>query len=184
MNKVHWTKAQDEILLRAIEKHNLKYPHKPIPEDPHSNKAVCFALVKREFLQDFPKSPRQMRDRYVENLSPKIQKNMSEYEKEMILELYNERGRCWTKISKYIHENYLKKEKYYSPNHIKSICLREDRIRAKKEQTRISFKENNIPTYPHLANSVTGFSTPPSSPKNMVCPGTGSSIIIDLSIFD
>ena len=97
MNKGTWTKEEDEILLKLIKKYGKNW-----------------SKISKEFLK---RNGKQIRDRYINVLSPNINRNKFNYEEDMqIIKLYNQFGPKWSKIKNYFNNRTtdMIKNRFYS----------------------------------------------------------------------
>ena len=97
MNKGTWTKEEDEILLKLINKYGKNW-----------------SKISKEFLK---RNGKQIRDRYINVLSPNINRNKFNYEEDMqIIKLYNQFGPKWSKIKNYFNNRTtdMIKNRFYS----------------------------------------------------------------------
>jgi len=81
--KGYWTKEQDEKLLECIKKYGINW------------KMIAKEMPNR--------SGKQIRDRYLNNLNPELNKNkFTPQEDKLLISLYNKYGPSWSRISKYL----------------------------------------------------------------------------------
>ena len=97
ISKMKWTKEEDDFIISIQEKFG-------------NNWALISKILKK-------RSPKQIRDRFTNNLDPKIQRgNFSLSEDLKILELLNVYGTKWSKISEHFENRSsdIIKTRYYS----------------------------------------------------------------------
>jgi len=122
MNKGTWKKEEDEILLKLIKKYGKNW-----------------SKISKEFLK---RNGKQIRDRYINVLSPNINRNKFNYNEDMqIIKLYNQFGPKWSKIKNYFNNRTtdMIKNRFYSSIKKKYQLLLIDN----KKDNDINLKEKN-----------------------------------------
>ena len=97
MNKGTWSKEEDEILLKLIKKYGKNW-----------------SKISKEFSK---RNGKQIRDRYINVLSPNINRKKFNYEEDMqIIQLYKQFGPKWSTIKKFFHNRTtdMIKNRFYS----------------------------------------------------------------------
>ncbi|MES2200068.1 MAG: hypothetical protein V4489_07880, partial [Chlamydiota bacterium] len=96
------------------------YPSNPFHQNPFDNQG-SFAKLKHEYLGDFPKGAKQIRQRCVNKLFSQVITHIESKDKSMILNLCVEYNHAWGKISHHTYTNLFNKQNYYSNNSIKNL---------------------------------------------------------------
>lgn len=115
-----WTEEQDQEVREAITLYE-RHTSQRFPEDPFSGKAR-FSILKKDYLSHLDKNGKQIRERWVTHLCPKlINPSIKENDRDLVLKLNEKYPKQWAFIAREIYEFYEKKA-YYSDNSIKNFC--------------------------------------------------------------
>lgn len=112
--KCLWAPEMDAKVKNAISEYN-KVSDSPFPETIFGSNTPSFCVLKRGFLQDLDKSTKQIRERWLSQISPKIKASgVLEEDKEVVWSFCQENPHEWSKVSRRTFEHF--QEKYYYPD--------------------------------------------------------------------
>lgn len=140
--KSGWTQEMDAQLKNAISAYNENYLI-PFPEVPF-NSSCPFSQLKREYLQDLDKGSKQIRERWVNHLSPKIRAvGVLDEDKEVVRSFCRESPNEWAKVSRRTYE-FFKEKQYYPDNTIKNFHFQLVRKDARPQSPETSVDESTV----------------------------------------
>lgn len=134
-SKGPWTKEEDDLFLQGLEKYrNLRGDYR-IPKNPFQGIGISYVTIKT-LAPGLRRTPKQMRERYLNFLSPRVVKSVLPEHGDLIMKLHKEHGNSWVKISEVVHREVFKGEMYYSEQLIKNWCnnkLRKEKLERRGE---------------------------------------------------
>lgn len=137
----NWTEAEDQLLLDGIARYNAENPSTQFPQDPFSERSKTHYLKLKAFIPELDRSSKQIRQRYINNLSPKALTKIADEDKKSILALQAKHGNAWSRISEIMFRDFFKEKKYYGDNLIKDFYyanLRRENSNKKRKSSELT----------------------------------------------
>ncbi len=117
-----WTSIDNQKLLNAVDQYS-KIWGKVFPEDPFS-KHPFVELNKFCILEGLNKNPKSIREKWLNQISPKIKSTrILKEDAPLVIELYNKHPKKWLNICLEIY-NLFERKCYYPENTIKNFMMR------------------------------------------------------------
>lgn len=128
----NWTPEEDQRVKEAIARYETDYKDQ-FPKDPFSG-SCSISQIKHEYLADLDRTAKQIRERWLNHLSPKLKSPVVLKEDEkLVLEVYaryikekSTTTTSWIAVAREIYHVF-EKQVYYSDNSIKNFCIRQNR---------------------------------------------------------
>ena len=167
-NNHFWTKEEDELLLKAIDKYNREAENRSFPQVPSYLSAESsregFAFLRKELDQKTDRSIKQIREHYFNQLSPRVVSPIQVEHEEEIVRLYKKIGPSWSLMSKHLYQGVLNRCGYYPDNSLKNFINRRSGIKSfvfvppveaiekkRKLETSLEEKSDQVPSIENRA---------------------------------
>jgi len=155
----NWTEAEDQLLLDGIARYNAENPLTQFPQDPFSERSKTYYLKIKHFIPELDRSSKQIRQRYINNLSPKVLTKIADEDKERILALQAKYGNVWSRISEVMYRDLFKEKNYYGDNTVKDFYYANlRRESSNKKRKSLDFTDQSVdsitPVAPSKKNKV------------------------------
>ncbi len=146
MPRSSWTQEMDAQLKNAVSQYNDRNPSTPFPEVPFKSHPP-FAELKQEYLPDLDKDVKQIRERWINHLSPRIRAvGILKEDREVVRFFCRESPNEWAKVSLRTYE-FSKEKQYYPDNTIKNfhfqLVRKDTRLNSSKTSTGKSTGEHS-----------------------------------------
>jgi hypothetical protein len=133
-HKRPWAKEEDILFLQGIERYNSLNIEAPISQDPfYGNCSITYYKRIKNLIPDLDRTPKQMKERYLNHLSPKMKKNILPEHQDLIVAWHEEYGNAWSKIAEMACKYIFNQGMYYNDQMIKRFCTSAKQTTARKD---------------------------------------------------
>ena len=123
-----WKEEEDEQLRQAVYRYNQNSP-KSFPKDPF-NARLPFTTLKKNYLQDLDRSHRQLRQRWVCHICPKIRApSILAADEAAIRDLYSQNPAKWELLSAKTFEVF-ERQQYYPSSVIRNFFSKRNVVKS------------------------------------------------------